>query len=294
LARNRPKVKFELSRLAIGLGSAALAFALVWMFGLGVFMGRRHSPDTYIPPPPPRPVAAPVQAPGPPPQAPAPPVRPQAAAPAQAPKPPAQPAPAQPPQPQAKTQARGAPQLIAARPPLPAAAHPAEKFALDLAQSKRQAADKPADPKKGDKAAAQQAKEAPKPAYVAQVGAFSDQARAQALLADLVKAGYRGHIFTGQAQPRFRIRLGPYAKRQEAEKAAGAVGTKLGLKPYLLEVPASELPEPVKSQPEKKAAAKKPEAKKATSKKAAAKKSDPKKSELKKPSPKKSDEDTGD
>jgi cell division septation protein DedD len=109
------------------------------------------------------------------------------------------------------------------RPPAAAENQPAEKFAADLARQKREVLAAPG-PEKPDLA------------YAVQIGAFSEEQRAHALVAELVKEGYQAYLFTGTTSPRFRVRLGPYGKRQEAERAGAAVGQKLGIKPYLLNV----------------------------------------------------------
>lgn len=110
-------------------------------------------------------------------------------------------------------------------PPAPAQDQPAEKFAADLARQKREALAAP---------------QSPALVYAVQVGAFSEEQRADALVAELVKEGYQAYLFTGKASPRFRVRLGPYGKRQEAERAGAAVGQKLGIKPYLLNVASTQ------------------------------------------------------
>jgi DedD protein len=212
VARERAKVRFELSRPALGLAALALVVALTWMFALGVFIGRRYSPDTYLPPPPPPP-ARPAQA-----------VAPPAPPPAPAAEDAAQPA-AQQAAPEASTEAKG-----------PADA----RFAEEMARQKRQAdaattpQAKGPERKPGSKKA-EPARQAPD-AYAAQVGAFGDAARAQAMVAELNKQGYRAFVFLGNTGPRYRVRLGPYERRAEAEAAAAAVGRRLGIKPYMLEV----------------------------------------------------------
>ncbi len=206
MARERAKVRFELSRPALGLAALALVVALTWMFALGVFIGRRYSPDTYLPPPPPPP-ARPAQA-------------------------------VSPPQPPAAALPAQAPESAPAAPAAEAKGPADERFAEEMARQKRQAdavttpqAKRP-ERKPGAKKA-EPARQAPD-AYAVQVGAFAEQGRAQAMVAQLTKAGFRAYLFRGQSQPRFRVRLGPYEKRPEAERAATTVGAKLGIRPYLL------------------------------------------------------------
>lgn len=223
---NRNKITFELSRAALALAVVAGVVALLWMFVFGVFIGRRYSPDTYTPPQPPLKLAEA----GPQKAAPAPPTAPQPPEAASAPAP-------------------KVPVMALCQVPKEAALQPeAERFASEMARHKEEAkkeARQPAAPAKkaaeANKRSLPQVKPAAAPeirppanSYSVQVGAFGEMERARAMVAQLEKAGYRAYVFTGQTAPRYRVRLGPYARRQEAEKDAASVGGKLGIKPYLL------------------------------------------------------------
>jgi DedD protein len=87
-------------------------------------------------------------------------------------------------------------------------------------------------------AAAQPSRPAPHPAtalgepYLVQVGVFSEPERARELVERLQKRGIRAHMET-------RVHLGPFANREEAEKAQAAVRG-LGLKAVLTPVAATK------------------------------------------------------
>jgi len=238
VATTRNKITFELSRAALALMAVAGIVALLWMFVFGVFIGRRYSPDTYVP------HLAARQAE--PPRAPARPPAPQ----------PAEAAPAVPVElresaPPGQAPASPLPVMALCQVPASAKSPPeAEKFATEMARHKEEAQQgtQAQKPRKGEpdkaknpaKNVAAKPVAAPEPkridtaAFAVQVGAFGEEDRARAMVAQLEKAGYRAYLFRGKTNPKFRVRLGPYTKRQDAERAAASVGTRLGLKPYLL------------------------------------------------------------
>ncbi|MFH0810887.1 MAG: SPOR domain-containing protein [Pseudomonadota bacterium] len=284
-SRERPPLKLELKRPTLVAAVAAALLALAWMFVLGVFVGRRFSPDTYFPPSvrlEPKAVVASGVVPAKP------------AAPSSAPLPaPALVTPSASPVAEFSAAGSGQPveQAVSGK-PLPNTGVPGEKTPApdargprcagladaevaqvgsqvaaeggakakpEKAQDKKPQDRKPQDKTPQDKkpAAVVAAKEAgtqpkkPSPetkpdraetkqplvqGYALQVGAFAEQSRAQALVADLTKAGFKAFLFSGNTSPRYRVRLGPYAKKPEAEKAAAAVGKKLGISPYLLDL----------------------------------------------------------
>jgi DedD protein len=244
VATTRNKITFELSRAALALIAVAGFVALLWMFVFGVFIGRRYSPDTYVPH-----LAAREAEP------PRPPARPPAPQPAEA--APAVPVELKESAPPGQAPASPLPVMALCQVPASAKAPEAEKFATEMARHKEEAqqgtqAQKPrkGEPDKAKKLVAAKlapAKNvaakpvaAPEPkridtaAFAVQVGAFGEEDRARAMVAQLEKAGYRAYLFRGKTNPKFRVRLGPYTKRQDAERAAASVGAKLGLKPYLL------------------------------------------------------------
>lgn len=240
MATTRNKITFELSRSALALVAVAGIVALLWMFVFGVFIGRRYSPDTYVPHLAAR-EAEPPRAP----------VRPPAPQPAEAaPAVPVEPGESAPP-----GQAPASPLPVMALCQVPASAKSppeAETFATEMARHKEEATQgaQAQEPQKGEpdkakklvaaKPAAAKPVAAPEPkridtaAFAVQVGAFGEEDRARAMVAQLEKAGYRAYLFCGKTNPRYRVRLGPYTKRQDAERAAASVGTRLGLKPYVL------------------------------------------------------------
>ncbi|MBI1906629.1 MAG: SPOR domain-containing protein [Rhodocyclales bacterium] len=69
------------------------------------------------------------------------------------------------------------------------------------------------------KAAASAAREQP---FVVQVGAFSEKAKAVAISGDLKGRGFSAYIEDAGAVT--RVRVGPYATREDAEKAAARLG----------------------------------------------------------------------
>jgi cell division septation protein DedD len=66
------------------------------------------------------------------------------------------------------------------------------------------------------------------PGFDVQVGAFNSRPNADALVADLKSKGFTVFIAAGtRSQPRYIVRVGPYATRPEAEKAAATLADHL-------------------------------------------------------------------
>ncbi|MFZ9468640.1 MAG: SPOR domain-containing protein, partial [Limnohabitans sp.] len=88
--------------------------------------------------------------------------------------------------------------------------------------------DKPtSDNPAADKALADQAPDATVPRFVVQVGAYADDAKAREVRIRLEKAGMKTytHVAETKEGKRTRVRLGPFATKDEAEKAAARVKT---------------------------------------------------------------------
>jgi DedD protein len=83
-------------------------------------------------------------------------------------------------------------------------------------------ADKAADTKSSDKA------EPAAPAaerFIVQVGAYSDESKVKEVRAKLEKAGYSTYVHVAQTKEgkRTRVRIGPFATKQEAQKIVGKI-----------------------------------------------------------------------
>ncbi len=92
------------------------------------------------------------------------------------------------------------------------------KPAAEKSTQDKPAADNPA----ADKASAEKASEATVPRFVVQVGAYADDAKAREVRSKLEKAGLKTytHVAETKEGKRTRVRLGPFATRDEADKAA--------------------------------------------------------------------------
>ncbi len=73
------------------------------------------------------------------------------------------------------------------------------------------------------------------PRFVVQVGAFSDESKAREVRAKLEKAGLKTytHVADTKEGKRIRVRVGPFASRDEADKAASKI-KQLQLQPAVL------------------------------------------------------------
>ena len=94
--------------------------------------------------------------------------------------------------------------------------------------SEKTTPDKPtSDNPAADKALADQAPDATVPRFVVQVGAYADDAKAREVRIRLEKAGMKTytHVAETKEGKRTRVRLGPFATKDEAEKAAARVKT---------------------------------------------------------------------
>lgn len=71
--------------------------------------------------------------------------------------------------------------------------------------------------------------------FVVQVGAFADEAKAREVRAKLEKAGFKTytHVAETKEGKRTRVRVGPFASREEADKAASKIKP-LQLQPQIL------------------------------------------------------------
>jgi DedD protein len=89
----------------------------------------------------------------------------------------------------------------------------ADKSATDKPTAEKAAADKPAEP-----AASR---------FVVQVGAYADDAKAREVRARLEKAGLKTYTHVAETKDgkRTRVRLGPFATKDEADKAAARAKT---------------------------------------------------------------------
>jgi DedD protein len=90
------------------------------------------------------------------------------------------------------------------------------------------AVEPPAAPRAGDAAAAPQRMEtaAQTPAWAVQIGAFSNRAKAEQLVADLKKRRYAAFIleYRASGQVLYRVRVGPEQDRARAEEIAARLG----------------------------------------------------------------------
>jgi len=73
------------------------------------------------------------------------------------------------------------------------------------------------------------------PRFIVQVGAFSEDAKANEVRTKLEKAGFKTytHVATTKEGPRTRVRVGPFASRDEADKVAQKI-KQLQLQPAVL------------------------------------------------------------
>ena len=71
--------------------------------------------------------------------------------------------------------------------------------------------------------------------FIVQVGAFSEEAKANDVRAKIEKAGFKTYtqVATTKEGPRTRVRVGPFASRDEADKAARKI-KQLQLQPQVL------------------------------------------------------------
>ena len=71
--------------------------------------------------------------------------------------------------------------------------------------------------------------------FVVQVGAFADEAKSREVRAKLEKAGFKTytHVADTKEGKRTRVRVGPFASREEADKAASKI-KQLQLQPQIL------------------------------------------------------------
>lgn len=101
---------------------------------------------------------------------------------------------------------------------------PADAKAAENSKSKPAAAadDAPAETKTSDKTdkAAPAAER-----FIVQVGAYSDEAKVREVRAKLEKAGYTTYVHVAQTKEgkRTRVRIGPFATKQEAQKIVGKI-----------------------------------------------------------------------
>jgi cell division septation protein DedD len=127
----------------------------------------------------------------------------------------------------AAPEARTAPERRASKPPEPApAARPSRPARVSAAQPVR-----PAPPQ----ITAATATGGPD-AWTVQVNAFRSRALAEELRARLAARGYDAYVFpslTEDGRPRYRVRVGTYAARSDAERAAGDLRTERGLNPLV-------------------------------------------------------------
>ena len=101
------------------------------------------------------------------------------------------------------------------------------------ASSDKPAADKPASDKPAadhptaDKAPESKPAETSAPRFVVQVGAYADDAKAREVRTRLEKAGLKTYTHVAETKDgkRTRVRLGPFASKEEADKAAARAKT---------------------------------------------------------------------
>jgi DedD protein len=72
---------------------------------------------------------------------------------------------------------------------------------------------------------AEKSKDDGAPRFIVQVGAFSDEAKVKEVRAKLEKAGYTTYVHVAQTKEgkRTRVRIGPFATKQEAQKVVGKI-----------------------------------------------------------------------
>jgi DedD protein len=90
------------------------------------------------------------------------------------------------------------------------------------------------DPKADTKTDAKSdAKDAPR--FIVQVGAFSDEAKMRDVRAKVEKSGFKTytHVAETKEGKRTRVRVGPFATREEADKVANKI-KQLQLQPQVL------------------------------------------------------------
>ena len=100
---------------------------------------------------------------------------------------------------------------------------PADTHVAKVDTADKPTADKPA----ADKAATDKPAEATGPRFVVQVGAYADDAKAREVRSRLEKAGLKTYTHVAETKDgkRTRVRLGPFASKDEAEKAAARAKT---------------------------------------------------------------------
>lgn len=100
---------------------------------------------------------------------------------------------------------------------------PADTHVANVDTADKPTADKPA----ADKAATDKPAEATGPRFVVQVGAYADDAKAREVRSRLEKAGLKTYTHVAETKDgkRTRVRLGPFASKDEAEKAAARAKT---------------------------------------------------------------------
>jgi D-alanyl-D-alanine carboxypeptidase len=78
--------------------------------------------------------------------------------------------------------------------------------------------------------------------YLLQVGSFRERGRAEALLKQFSENGFEAFVekisLTEEAQPSYRVRVGPYAELLEAQEIAQEILTKNGLRAFIVPAPA--------------------------------------------------------
>jgi DedD protein len=111
----------------------------------------------------------------------------------------------------------------AAKTPAVSLADPAKADAAAKPAADKTAQDKPA----ADKAATDKPTEATAPRFVVQVGAYADDAKAREVRSRLEKAGLKTytHVAETKEGKRTRVRLGPFATKDEADKASARAKT---------------------------------------------------------------------
>ena len=99
----------------------------------------------------------------------------------------------------------------------------ADKPVADKSTSDKQTVEKPV----ADKSASDKPPEATAPRYVVQVGAYADDAKARDVRNRLEKAGLKTYTHVAETKDgkRTRVRLGPFATKDEADKAAARAKT---------------------------------------------------------------------
>jgi DedD protein len=63
------------------------------------------------------------------------------------------------------------------------------------------------------------------PRFIVQVGAFSDEAKVKEVRAKLEKAGFKTYVHVAQTKDgkRTRVRIGPFASKEEAQKTVNKI-----------------------------------------------------------------------